>query len=122
MLLGLCLIAIPFSCAAISTQPLIVSAGAMVAALGYALFVPAWNALVMDWIPEQNRGLFLGAVATVQGIGFAAGPVIGGKLFEMNAYAPFWMAGALLAFGAVLAARTAYRSSQQQVELDQEAN
>jgi MFS family permease len=72
--------------------------------LGYALLVPAWNALIMDWIPAQRRGAFLGGVATVQGLGLAAGPVIGGALFQQNPYAPFWSAGALLTLGAILAA------------------
>ena len=112
MLLGLCLIAIPFWGAALSTQPLVVSAGGMVAALGYALLVPAWNAFIMDWIPDRRRGLFLGGIATVQGIGLAAGPVIGGRLFELNPYAPFWLAGTLLAVGAALAAWVAYRPAQ----------
>lgn len=81
MLLGLILIAIPFWGAAMSSSPVVVSAGGMVAALGYALLVPAWNALIMDWVPPDQRGLFLGAVATVQGLGLATGPFVGGTLF-----------------------------------------
>ncbi len=104
MLLGLTLIAIPFWGAALSSSPVVVSAGGMVAALGYALLVPAWNALIMDWVPAGRRGFFLGAVATVQGLGLATGPVVGGTLFQLNPYAPFWTAGALLSFGAVMAA------------------
>ncbi len=104
MLLGLTLIAIPFWGAALSTNPVLVSLGGMVAALGYALLVPAWNALIMDWIPPQRRGAFLGGIATVQGLGLAAGPIIGGALFQQNPYAPFWLAGALLTIGAIIAA------------------
>lgn len=104
MLVGLILIAIPFWGAASSTQPVIVSAGGSVAALGYALLVPAWNALMMDWIPATRRGVFLGGIATVQGLGLAAGPIVGGFLFQLNPYAPFWSAGALLSLSALLAA------------------
>lgn len=104
LLLGLTLIAIPFWGAAMSSSPIVVSAGGMVAALGYALLVPARNALIMDRVPADQRGFFLGAVATVQGLGLATGPVVGGTLFQINPYAPFWTAGALLSFGAVLAA------------------
>ena len=100
---GLALIAVPFWGAAVSTQPVVVSAGGSLAALGYALFVPAWNALIMDWIPAERRGLFLGGVATVQGLGLAAGPLVGGRLFEVNPYAPFWLAGLLMTVGAGLA-------------------
>lgn len=100
MLLGLILIAIPFWGASLSTVPFIVSAGGMVAALGYAFFVPSWNAQVMDYIPAARRGLFLGGVATVQGLGLAMGPYIGGQLFQQNPYAPFWGAGALMTLAA----------------------
>lgn len=109
MLLGLTLIAIPFWGSALSTNPVVVSAGGMVAASGYALLVPAWNALVMDWIPSARRGLFLGGVATVQGLGLAAGPVIGGALFQVNPYAPFWAAGAFLSLAVVFAAMLTQR-------------
>ncbi|MGE5263362.1 MAG: MFS transporter, partial [Acidobacteriota bacterium] len=53
---GLILVAIPFAGAPLSTDPLIVSAGATLAGIGYALLAPAWNALVMDWIPSTARG------------------------------------------------------------------
>lgn len=100
MLLGLILIAIPFWGASLSVVPFIVSAGGMVAALGYAFFVPSWNAQVMDYIPAERRGFFLGGVATVQGLGLAMGPFIGGQLFQQNPYAPFWGAGALMTLAA----------------------
>jgi MFS family permease len=103
LLLGLALIAIPFWGAAASVNPILVSAGGILAALGYALSVPAWNALIMDWIPAARRGFFLGGVATVQGLGLAAGPLLGGVLFQLNPYAPFWSAGAFLTLGAGLA-------------------
>ncbi len=97
LILGLLLIAIPFAGAPLSIHPLIVSAGATLAGLGYALLVPAWNALVMDYVPSNARGLFLGAVATAQGIGLALGPALGGALWErIGVYAPFEMAAIFL--------------------------
>jgi MFS family permease len=100
---GLILIAIPFAGAPLSTHPITVSAGATLAGLGYALLVPAWNALVMDWIPENARGLFLGAVATAQGIGLAVGPSLGGALWEhIGVYAPFEAAALFLGLAIVL--------------------
>jgi MFS family permease len=80
---------------------MIVSAGATVAGIGYAMLAPAWNALVMEYVPTNARGLFLGAIATAQGIGLAVGPSIGGELWErVGVYAPFEIA-ALFLFGAV---------------------
>ena len=103
LIVGLVLIAIPFVGAPMSIDPIIVSAGATFAGVGYALLVPAWNALVMDWIPENARGLFLGAVATAQGIGLAVGPSIGGALWErVGVYAPFQAAAVFLSVAAVM--------------------
>jgi DHA1 family multidrug resistance protein-like MFS transporter len=103
LIIGLILIAIPFAGAPLSVNPLIVSAGAALAGLGYALLVPAWNALVMDWIPSNARGLFLGAVATAQGIGLAVGPSVGGALWErVGVYAPFEAAALFLGFAVLL--------------------
>jgi MFS family permease len=103
LIVGLFLIAIPFAGAPLSIDPIIVSMGATLAGVGYALLVPAWNALVMDWIPENARGLFLGAVATAQGIGLAVGPSLGGALWErVGVYAPFEVAALLLGLAVVL--------------------
>lgn len=104
LFLGLVLVALPFAGAPISIDPLIVSAGATLAGVGYALLAPAWNALVLDWIPSRARGLFLGAIATAQGIGLAVGPPIGGVLWEhIGVYAPFEVAALLLGAAVVLA-------------------
>jgi MFS family permease len=114
LIVGLVLIAIPFAGAPLSINPVIVSMGATLAGVGYALLVPAWNALVMDWIPENARGLFLGAVATAQGIGLAVGPSLGGALWErVGVYAPFEAAALCLGFAVVLTlwdARAAQRA------------
>ncbi len=103
LIVGLVLIAIPFAGAPLSINPIVVSAGATLAGVGYALLVPAWNALVMDWIPENARGLFLGAVATAQGIGLAVGPSLGGALWErVGVYAPFEAAAVFLVLAVIL--------------------
>ncbi len=93
---GLAILTACFGGAPLTTNLLVVTAGATLAGLGYALAVPAWNALAMDRITERSRGLLLGAVAAVQGVGLAIGPVVGGYLWEhLHHYAPF-LAGALL--------------------------
>jgi DHA1 family multidrug resistance protein-like MFS transporter len=93
---GLGLLTVCFAGAPLTTNLIVVIAGATVAGLGYALAVPAWNALVIDKIPEQSRGVLLGAAVAVQGAGLAIGPIIGGYLWEhVYHYAPF-LVGALL--------------------------
>ncbi len=93
---GLAILTACFGGAPLTTNLLVVTVGATFAGLGYALAVPAWNALAMDRIAQRSRGLLLGAVAAVQGVGLAIGPVVGGYLWEhIDHYAPF-MAGAFL--------------------------
>jgi MFS transporter, DHA1 family, multidrug resistance protein len=115
LLLGLTLLAIPFAAAPLSIHPVIVSAGATVAGIGYALIAPSWNALVMDWIPANARGLFLGAIAAAQGLGLAVGPTPGGALWQqIGPYAPFEVAALLLGVALLLtlwSAKAAPRSS-----------
>jgi len=99
---GLALLTVCYAAAPATTNLLVVAAGATCAGLGYALAVPAWNALAMDRIPPGGRGLLLGAVATVQGAGLAVGPVVGGYLWEhIHPYAPF-AAGAVLLLSATI--------------------
>jgi MFS family permease len=103
LMLGLTLVALPFALAPVSTNLVIVSIGATLAGIGYALLAPAWNALVMDYVPSTARGLFLGGVATAQGIGLALGPAMGGALWEqVGKYAAFEAAAVLLGCAVVL--------------------
>jgi MFS family permease len=103
LIIGLGLVALPFALSPVSTHPMIVSLGATVAGVGYALLAPAWNALVMDYVPTQARGLFLGVIATAQGIGLALGPSLGGVLWErVGIYAPFELAAIWLVLALIL--------------------
>jgi DHA1 family multidrug resistance protein-like MFS transporter len=100
---GLALLTLCYAGAPATTNLLVVTVGATCAGLGYALAVPAWNALAMDRIPKGSRGLLLGAVATVQGAGLAIGPVVGGYLWErFHPYAPFAAGACLLSLATLL--------------------
>ncbi len=100
---GLALLTLCYAGAPATTNLLVVTVGATCAGLGYALAVPAWNALTMDRIPLGSRGLLLGAVATVQGAGLAVGPVVGGYLWErLHPYAPFAAGACLLLLATLL--------------------
>jgi MFS family permease len=97
-LFGLCLWLSP-----LSTAPLVVALGATIGGLGYALAVPAWNALTMDLIPREARGTMLGIVAALQGVGLVIGPYVGGALWEqVSHFAPFLAAAASMTLGAAL--------------------
>lgn len=48
--------------------------------LSYALIQPAWNALLAGSIPAGQRGVLMGLFMSVEGLGFAVGPLVGGFL------------------------------------------
>jgi DHA1 family multidrug resistance protein-like MFS transporter len=54
--------------------------------LSYALIQPAWNGILVAAIPPDQRGVLMGLFMSVEGLGFAAGPLFGG-----------WLGGARLA-------------------------
>jgi DHA1 family multidrug resistance protein-like MFS transporter len=65
--------------------------------LGYALVIPAWNALLAKAIPKEGRGAVWGAFLTIEGAGFVAGPILSGWLWdEVSHSAPFMLSGAVL--------------------------
>ena len=65
---------------------------------GYALLIPAWNAMVASIVPEEKRGAAWGAYMTVSGSGYVAGPIVAGWLWESVGHrAPFIASAAALA-------------------------
>jgi len=53
---------------------------AIVMGLSYSAVLPAWNALLSYYVPEQQQGLGWGILSSVEGIGVILGPIIGGWL------------------------------------------
>lgn len=52
--------------------------------LSYALIQPAWNALLAGAIPPGQRGVLMGLFMSVEGFGFAVGPLLGGYLGSLK--------------------------------------
>ncbi len=74
----------------------------VLAGLGYAVSIPAWGAAALDATEIGGRGLMLGVLATVQGLGGAAGQAIGGMSSAFwGPVAPFKL-GAVLLMAALL--------------------
>jgi DHA1 family multidrug resistance protein-like MFS transporter len=69
---------------------------AVLAGLAYAVAVPAWSAAALDAARVGSRGLLLGALAAVQGLGGVLGQALGGTVGE--AYGPL----APFRFGAIM--------------------
>ncbi|MCI3921480.1 MFS transporter [Paenibacillus sp. TRM 82003] len=80
--------------------------------IGYALVIPAWNALIAKAIPKERRGSVWGAFLTIEGAGFVAGPIVSGWLWDSIGHrAPFLASAAVLSVFFVLHLFISFRKS-----------
>ena len=87
---------------------LIMIPGLLLAGVAYAFMLPAWHALALGRIPQEQRGRSLAILMSVEMAALAAGHAIGTPIYTKVAfYAPFLMAGAVFAIlaGLYLAGR-----------------
>lgn len=80
--------------------------------LSYALIQPAWNGVLAATIPTELRGALMGLFMSIEGLGFAVGPVFGGWLSEAGSSGgwlgcfgsglPFVLSGIFMAIMAVI--------------------
>jgi MFS family permease len=78
-------------------EPIIVVNLVVLAGLAYAISVPAWGAAALDATDVGSRGLWLGALSAVQGLGVAGGQALGGVIGGVwGPLAPFKIAALLL--------------------------
>jgi DHA1 family multidrug resistance protein-like MFS transporter len=64
---------------------------------GYAFILPAWNSVLAQSVSEKRRAVMWGIFMTVEGVGMALGPLVGGKLWtNFNPTTPFWAASIIL--------------------------
>ncbi|MFD2382613.1 MFS transporter [Paenibacillus xanthanilyticus] len=76
--------------------PLVLAIVAVVG-LGYAMIIPAWNALIADAIPKSERGAVWGFFLTIEGLGVVAGSILSGRLFDsFGPHAPFLVSGSVM--------------------------
>ncbi len=68
--------------------------GRLLAGASAATFATA-NAYIADITPEQDRAAKFGLIGAAWGLGFVAGPAIGGLLGELGPRVPFFAAAAL---------------------------
>ena len=100
---GLAVAACCFYALSQTTHPVLAVHLAVLAGLGYAVSIPAWGAAALDASEFGGRGLMLGMLATVQGLGGAAGQAIGGMTNSAwGPVAPFKMGALLLMLAVVL--------------------
>ena len=64
--------------------------------LGFSLFLPGWNGFLVKNLPQENRAAIWGGLMTVEGLGVALGPAVGGLLWEaFGIKAPFLVGSAV---------------------------
>jgi len=72
-------------------------------AAGYALVLPAWNAVLLDRVPQQGRGTILGLIMALEGLGAALGPTAGGWIADVQGLAaPFRSAAVVFGVAAII--------------------
>ena len=100
---GLGVAAICYYALSQTSHPLLAVHLVVLAGLAYAVSIPAWGAAALDASEFGGRGLLLGVLATVQGIGGAAGQAIGGLTnAAFGPVAPFKVGAVLLMLALVL--------------------
>jgi MFS family permease len=97
-----------------TTSPFIVVNLVVLAGLAYAISIPAWGAAALDATDVGSRGLWLGALSAVQGLGVAGGQALGGVIGgEWGTLAPFKLAALLLMVALALTVANQYAHSRQ---------
>lgn len=103
LIVGLALAALSYYALSQTTSPLVAVHLVVLAGLAYAVSLPAWGAAALDATELGSRGLVLGALATVQTLGGAAGQAIGGAVNgAWGPVAPFKMGAVILMLALVL--------------------
>ena len=93
----------------LTPNPMVVVSLVVLAGLACAISIPAWSAVALDATDAGGRGVWLGALATVQGVGVAGGQGLGGLIGGVwGPLAPFKIA-ALMLFVAVVLIFAHYR-------------
>jgi MFS family permease len=103
LIVGLAVTALCLFALTLTHSPFVAVNLAVLAGLAYAISVPAWSAAALDATQVQSRGVLLGSLAAVQGLGGAVGQAAGGQVSAMyGPEAPFKFAAILLGVAILL--------------------
>jgi DHA1 family multidrug resistance protein-like MFS transporter len=81
----------------LTRSPFIAANLVVLAGLAYAISIPAWAAAALDATDVGSRGLWLGTLSAVQGLGVAGGQAMGGLIGGIwGPLAPFKIAALML--------------------------
>jgi MFS family permease len=97
LIAGLFVASISIFALTLTRSPFIVVNLVVLAGLAYAISIPAWGAAALDATDVGSRGLWLGSLSAVQGLGVAGGQALGGVIGGVwGPLAPFKLAALLL--------------------------
>jgi MFS family permease len=103
LMAGLGITALSLFALTLTRSPIVAVNLAVIAGLAYAISVPAWSAAALDATEIGSRGLLLGALTAVQGLGGAMGQALGGAVNQLyGPLAPFKFGAMLLGAALVL--------------------
>ena len=103
LMIGLAVIALSLFALTQTRSPFLAVNLAVLAGLAYAVSLPAWSAAALDATELGSRGVLLGALTAVQGLGGAMGQALGGTVNELyGPLAPFKLGAILLVVALVL--------------------
>ena len=109
LMLGLGLAAVCYYLLSQTSNPLLAANLVVLAGLGYAISIPAWGAAALDATEAGGRGLMLGVLGTVQGLGGVVGQAVGGlSNAAWGPVAPFKIGAMLLMLALLLTAMHLY--------------
>lgn len=104
IIIGMTLLSISMLVLPLSTHWVFLLAVTSLFGMGYAMVMPAWTAMVTEEVPEEQRGIVLGSVGTMQGLGFTIGPLMGTYIWDtLGSGWPFYICGFILTLGTLLA-------------------
>jgi len=96
---GFCMLAIALFFLTRTDTLLFALLWAVVLGLSYSAMLPAWNALLSYYVPANQEGVGWGLLNTVEGIGIALGPSLGGVIGSLfTVAAPIEVASVIFLF------------------------
>ncbi len=114
LIAGLFVASISIFALTLTTSPFIAVNLVVLAGLAYAISIPAWAAAALDATDTGSRGLWLGTLSAVQGLGVAGGQAMGGVIGGIwGPLAPFKIAALMLmiALALIVAHQSMHRSA-----------
>jgi predicted MFS family arabinose efflux permease len=110
---GLLVAAISIFALTLTSSPYIAINFVVLAGVAYAISMPAWGAAALDATDAGSRGLWLGVLSAVQGLGAAGGQALGGVIGSAyGPLAPFKLAALMLMLALCVIVAHQYRHAR----------